>query len=108
MTSQTEKLYDLMSDGEPHRTDEIVRKVYGFGMSLARVGARIYDIKRKFNLNIIGWHDEKNHALYWYQITPDRAVVACQPHKLEVAGAIPAPATILTRLGSNEPWRPTV
>lgn len=65
--SQTDKLYDLLSDGNAHRTDEIVSKAYSGG-SLARVGARIWDIKRKYGVEIIGWHDEKNPSLYWYQI----------------------------------------
>mgnify|MGYP001402886203 CR=1 FL=1 len=65
--SQTDKLYDLLSDGNAHRTDEIVSKVYSGG-SLARVGARIFDVKKKYGVEIIGWHDEKNPSLYWYQI----------------------------------------
>ena len=102
--SQTQKLKDLMLDGEPHRTDEIVRIVYGAGMSLARVGARIYDLKNKFNLNIIGWHDSQNPKLYWYQITPGGQTESRAAHNREIAGSIPAPATNLTRLGSNEPY----
>ena len=72
--NQYERLYLLLKDGNPHRTDEIVREVYGERMSLARVGARIYDIKKKYGVDVDGWHDEQNPTLYWYQIkftTPD-------------------------------------
>jgi hypothetical protein len=66
--SQTSRLLTLLSDGLPHRTDEIVEKVYGHGLSLSRVGARVYDLKTKYELNINGWHDPKNKSLYWYQL----------------------------------------
>lgn len=68
--SQTSLLLDLLLDLRPHRTDEIVEKVYGPKLSLARVGARIWDIKRKLpsSQTIRGWHDKENPALYWYQI----------------------------------------
>jgi hypothetical protein len=65
--SQTKLIYDLLSDGYAHRTDEIVSKIYSGG-SLARVGARIWDIQKKFNVKIEGWHDHDNPKLYWYQI----------------------------------------
>jgi hypothetical protein len=39
--SQTQRLYEPPLDGKSHRTDEIVEKVYGQGLSLSRVGARI-------------------------------------------------------------------
>ncbi|CAG0941186.1 hypothetical protein BROC_01325 [Candidatus Brocadiaceae bacterium] len=67
--SQTSKLYELLSDGNPHRTDEIVNKTYSGG-SLARVGARIWDIQKKYGVKIRGWHDSMNPKLYWYQIVP--------------------------------------
>ena len=35
--SQTERLYDLLQDGKPHRTDEIVAKVYS-GLRLLALG----------------------------------------------------------------------
>jgi hypothetical protein len=83
--SQTERLYNLLSDNQPHRTDEIVRVVYpsanycpecgrGDMKSLARVGARVADLKDgkwrgKTECLIRGWHDPKNQALYWYQMS---------------------------------------
>jgi hypothetical protein len=64
--SQTDKLYNLLSDYQPHRTDEIVSKIYGDGMSLARVGARIWDIKKRYNVEIVGRKDKDRSSLYWY------------------------------------------
>jgi hypothetical protein len=67
--SQAEKLRRLLSDGEPHSTVEIMEKVYGGShLGLARVGARIYDLKRGGH-EITGWKDEKQPQIYWYQMT---------------------------------------
>ncbi len=68
MKSQSSKLFELLKDGLPHRTDEILEKVYGNNhCGLARVGARIWDLKN-FGHNIIGWKDKNNRALYFYQL----------------------------------------
>ena len=76
--SQVDRMYDLLSDGEAHRTDEIMSAVYGADhLGLARVGARIWDVQKKYGVKIIGWHDEENHSLYWYQM--DAAPVAHEP-----------------------------
>jgi len=67
--SQKQRLLELLSDGRPHRTDEICKKVYIIDSTvptLARVGARIWDLKKEGH-NIAGWHDENNPKLYWYQ-----------------------------------------
>jgi len=70
--SQKEKLFELLRDGEPHRTDEIVEKVYGDKrLSLSRVGARIHDLKIDGH-NITGWKDENRPTLYWYQLIKER------------------------------------
>lgn len=46
--SQKDKLCNLLEDGKPHRTDEIMRVCYGGEhLGLARVGARIWDLKNK-------------------------------------------------------------
>jgi len=70
--SQTERLFKLLKDGYPHRTDQICAIVYGSShLGLARIGARIWDIKQKYNVEISGKRDSDNPALYWYQlITP--------------------------------------
>lgn len=66
--SQTDRLFNLLKDGKPIRTDEIMEKIYGGShLGLARVGARIWDLKKKYNVNIKGWKDE-NPCLYWYQL----------------------------------------
>ena len=66
--TQTERHHELLKDGQPHRTDEIVEKVYGPGMSLARVGARQYDVEKKYGVEIAGWHDAQNPKLYLYRM----------------------------------------
>jgi hypothetical protein len=67
--SQTDIIYNILIDGKPHRTDEIVRRVYKqLAPSLARVGARIYDIKKKYTVEVVGWHDKKRPTLYWYML----------------------------------------
>jgi len=65
--SQTERLYNLLSDGLAHRTDEIVDKIYSGGF-LARVGARVWDVKNRHTVRIVGWKDKANPALYWYRM----------------------------------------
>lgn len=68
MESQTQKLLSLLQDGLPHRTDEILLKVYGSEhLGLARIGARCFDLRKKGYV-ITGWRDEKNSSLYWYQM----------------------------------------
>ena len=68
MLSQKEKLYNLLKDGNPHRTDEIVAKVYGGEhLGLARVGARIWDLKRD-GYEIKGEKDKQQPTLYYYQM----------------------------------------
>ncbi len=66
--TQLSRLLELLKDGLPHRTDEILEKCYGNNhLGLARVGARIYDLKN-VGYNIIGWKDKNNRALYFYQL----------------------------------------
>ena len=66
--SQKDSLFILLSDGEPHSTIEILEVVYGGShLGLARVGARIYDLRRG-GYDIQGWKDKDNPAIYWYQM----------------------------------------
>ena len=82
--AQADILYDLLSDGEPHRTDEIMRKVYGGShLGLSRVGARIFDVKAKYNVKIDGWKDEHNPTLYWYQIHPASEITVTNKNVIE-------------------------
>lgn len=83
--SQSERLYDLLSDGKPHNTVEILEFVYGGShLGLARVGARVNDLVNQGSEfldkdgNLIegenkrrGWHDDKNPAIYWYWMKPE-------------------------------------
>ena len=56
--SQTQRLLELLSDGEPHRSDEILEKVYGGShLGIARISARIYDLKQK-GYDIVGFKDK--------------------------------------------------
>lgn len=67
--SQSDKLYRLLQKG-PARTDTIQQEVYGGDhRGLARVAARIYDIKKKYGVTIKGFTDPHNPQLYWYKIT---------------------------------------
>jgi hypothetical protein len=77
--TQAARLYLLLQDHQPHRTDEIVTRVYASRMSLSRVAARIYDIKRTHGLKIDGWHDPDNPALYWYQLKGKASDIAPEP-----------------------------
>ncbi len=67
--SQADKLYELLKDYRPHRTDEILRVVYGSEHAgIARIGARIADVKSKHGVEIHGWKDPERLSLYWYQL----------------------------------------
>lgn len=69
MPSQTDRLYNLLKDGEPHNTLEIMDVVYGNDhLGLARVGARIFDTKRKYGVCIHSWPDRNKRSITWYQI----------------------------------------
>lgn len=82
MISQTQKLYELLKDGKPHITSEIQRVVYGSEhLGLVRAGARIWDIKREYGVEIKGWKDESIPSLYWYQmiIKPEQGILFDMP-----------------------------
>lgn len=71
--SQLDRLEKLMRDYKPHRTDEIVEKVYGPRLSLSRVGARIWDFKNKRlkeGETVESFRDPDNHGLWFYQLVP--------------------------------------
>jgi hypothetical protein len=73
--TQTERLLQLLKDYHPHRTDEILREVYGSEhLGIARVGARIADLK-KLSHHIIGYHDPQNRKLYVYKLIPPQVPV---------------------------------
>ncbi len=58
--SQVEKLFEILKDGKPHRTDEILKKVYGNSkLGIARIAARTYDVKNRYLVKIDSWNDKK-------------------------------------------------
>jgi hypothetical protein len=75
--SQTDRLYALLKDGMPRRTDEILRVVYGGEhLGIARIGARIADLKEGKHTARVKCDiprarpDAENPSLSWYQILP--------------------------------------
>ena len=61
--SQSERLYELLSDFSWHRTDEILERVYGSShLGIARISARIYDVQKKYRLEI---ESEKEKGSLW-------------------------------------------
>ncbi len=67
--SQTSQLYDLLRDGRPHSTPEILQIVYGNAhLGIARIGARIWDVKKKYGVEIISKRDDKRESIWWYQM----------------------------------------
>ena len=79
--SQTEKLINLLIDGQEHSTVEIMDKVYGGDhLGLARVGARIFDAKQK-GYSIVGRRDKNKSSVYWYKMI-------LEPKQLGIADAL--------------------
>jgi len=85
--SQANKILQLLLDGQPHRSDEITRHVFGTDdvqkVGLFRLGARIHDLKQK-GYKIIGYKD-KNPQLYWYQIIHNPFEIRQEMPKAEVS-----------------------
>lgn len=79
--SQTERLYELLMEGFPVRTDQIVKTIYGEGNTLARVGARIWDIQKKYGVKIEGYHDKENPALYWYKLKQENVIMSADDNR---------------------------
>lgn len=52
--SQTDRVLNVLMDGEKHTVPEIIRRVYhNPGPSSARLSARIWDLRHKRGLNIV-------------------------------------------------------
>lgn len=67
--SQLDLLYDLLYDGQPHRTDEIMKVVYGSDhLGVARIAARISDLRKRGVMVKPAWPDKEKPTLYWYQL----------------------------------------
>ena len=68
--TQCEKLLMLLSDNKPHSTVEIMRRVYGgMHLGLARPAARVYDLKKKYNVEITCKRHPKIKSIYYYTMT---------------------------------------
>jgi len=79
--SQTEQLYNLLRNGVPIRTDDILKFVYGSGhLGCARISARIKDVKSKYKVDLKGWHDQDKPNLYRYpQLLKDEIPLGKMP-----------------------------
>ncbi|MFA5128539.1 MAG: hypothetical protein WC445_01080 [Patescibacteria group bacterium] len=76
--TQRAKLLNLLQDGLPHSTPEIMQKVYGNEhCGIARIGARINDLVKEgyvfvdengieLKENRRGWADKNDRSVYWY------------------------------------------
>jgi hypothetical protein len=71
ISSEASRLLELLKDGRPHRTYQILEAVYGnTHTGIARIGARIWDIKSKLpeGQTIQSWKDPERPSLWWYQL----------------------------------------
>ena len=67
--SQTKIIYDLLLDGEPHSTYEMVNLIKPDG-GLVRISERIREIQKQHGVKINSWSDSDNRSMWWYQIKP--------------------------------------
>lgn len=66
--SQKDRLRALLLDMQPHRTDEILRVVYGDDfLGLANVKGRVSELRQE-GYEIINIPDKKRPSLSWYKI----------------------------------------
>ncbi|MEK7578395.1 MAG: hypothetical protein AAB456_01585 [Patescibacteria group bacterium] len=69
--SQAARLFQLLSDYREHSTIEILEKIYGGEhLGLARIGARVYDIKKKYKAIITSRRDTLRPTICWYRMKP--------------------------------------
>jgi hypothetical protein len=80
--TQVERLWALLQDGKFHSTPDIVTRVYGPGLSLARVAARIWDLKQRYGAQIERRQDERNPSIHHYRLTGR----ACEPSRTQGQG----------------------
>lgn len=67
--SQTDDLYEILKDGKPHASFDLVRAIYHQNSpTIARLSARIYDISKRYDVRIRSWRDKENETMWWYQI----------------------------------------
>ena len=79
--SQKQKLLVLLSDHEWHSTIDVLENVYGNDhLALARVGARVFDLKSDGHV-IEGKKDAERPTIYWYRLVRS-------PEKPKLTGSI--------------------
>ncbi len=75
--SNVEAIFAILSDRRAHSSFEIVREVYKQNApTIARLAARIYDIKKRFGVEVLSWKDHTNPKMTWYMIPKDVVDVA--------------------------------
>lgn len=68
-STDADRLLYLLSDGMPHRTDEICAKVYGLNKKgIARIASRASDLRKRGHDIPMAKADEHNSKLYWYRL----------------------------------------
>ena len=73
--SQAKKLLALLSDHQWHSTVDILEQVYGGShLGIARIGARIWDL-RNAGHEIEGKKHPENAAIYMYRLVPKQPEV---------------------------------
>ena len=81
--SQSAKIFALLKDRKPHRTDEILRECYGSEhLGIARASGRIGEF-RKEGYIINSWADKKVKSLWWYQLVSGPDLKPLPPEKQE-------------------------
>ena len=69
--SQSKRLLALLSDQQWHSTVEIMERVYGGShLGIARIGARVFDLRAKGH-QIEGKKHPENPAIYLYRLVPE-------------------------------------
>lgn len=69
--SQASKLLALLSDHRWHSTIDIMERVYGGShLGIARIGARVFDLRARGH-EIEGKKHPENPAIYLYRLVPE-------------------------------------
>ena len=71
MMSQADRMLEVLKDCQPHSTPDLLLRVYGSEhLGIARVGARIFDLKAKLpeGYEIRSWRDPKRKTVWVYQL----------------------------------------
>lgn len=70
MSIQRERLYEVLKDMKPHRTDSLVAAVYSPGAALARLAGRVFEVKQRLpsGWSIKSWKAPENPVLHYYQL----------------------------------------